>query len=207
MRYKTYNQRQAHEKAMIRNIGELLNEKYNLTPEQAINVTTPKPLTNGSICIDHWGARLHNGKASKFPLKNDARNRMKIIFYRTALLNTFSMMPEELKEAVKARQQILLDNGIIKVTAKLATYNTGNGNSINLLERGGMMPVRTYPSYLTPTAIKTYHAEVWQPIHDMGNTIKASDLGSSLRHSLLKAGLTSLALHLTKLQLINQCLK
>jgi hypothetical protein len=207
MRYKTYLARQAHEKAMIRNIGELLNEKYNLTPEQAINVTTPKPLTNGSICIDHWGAKLHNGRASKFPLRNDARHRMKIIFYRTALLNTFSMMPTALKEAVKARQKALLDNGIIKITAKLATYDTGNGNNINLLERGGMMPVRTYPSFLVKTAVKNHHGELWQDIYDSGNTLKASDLGSNLRYSLLNAGLTSLALHLTKLQLINQCLK
>jgi hypothetical protein len=132
---------------------------------------------------------------------------MKIIFYRTALLNTFSMMPEELKEAVKARQQILLDNGIIKVTAKLATYDTGNGNNINLLERGGMMPVRTYPSYLIKTAVVKNHHGVWQDIYDNGNTLKASDLDSNLRYSLLNAGLTSLALHLTKLQLINQCLK
>lgn len=117
------------------------------------------------------------------------------------------MMPEELKEAVKARQQILLDNGIIKVTAKLATYNTDNGNNINLLERGGMMPVRTYPSYLIKGAVKNHHGEVWEPIHKMGNTLKASDLGSNLRYALLNAGLTSLALHLTKLQLINQCLK
>lgn len=207
MRYRTYTDRQAHEKTMIRNIGELLNEKYNLTPEQAINVTTPRPLTNGSICIDHWGAKLHNGKASKFPLRRAARSRMKIIFYRTALLNTFSMMPEELKEAVKARQKSLLDNGIIKITAKLATYATGNGNNINLLERESQMPVRTYPAYLIKRAVKDHHGEVWDPIHKMGNTLKASDLGSNLRYALLNAGLTSLALHLTKLQLINQCLK
>ena len=140
MHYKTYHERQQHEKSIFDHIGEVLVNEFNLTPEQAINVTHRKPLVTGSVAIDNWGADLSSGKDVKFPLRNEARFNIRIMFFRTALLHTFSQMPPELKEAVKARQKFLLEGNIIKITPKLADYKPG-WQYTSLLERQGIMPV------------------------------------------------------------------
>jgi len=206
MHYKTYHERQQHEKSIFDHIGEVLVNEFNLTPEQAINVTHKKPLVSGSVAIDHWGADLSNGKDAKFPLRNDARFSIRIMFFRTALLHTFSQMPPELKEAVKARQKYMLDRNIIQITPKLANYKPG-WQYTALLERQGMMPVRNWGSHMVPPLLKDDHGKAWKACQEAGNELELDDLSETMQHRLRKVGLTCLALHLTKLQLINQCLK
>tara|TARA_R110002012_G_scaffold23845_2_gene80387 strand:- start:1961 stop:2530 length:570 start_codon:yes stop_codon:yes gene_type:complete len=189
---------------MLKNIADILNKEFELTPEEAINITLRRPLTSGSTYIDHWGASINNGKYKEFPLDHYDRNSMRIFWYRAALLSMFNLMPEKLREAVKKQQKHLLSIEAIKITNKLASYQEESNRSIPLLERGAMMPVRVYDQHIIPEKVRKEHGQIWKLEQE---PLELHELPTSLKERLRNAGLTVMALNLTKLQLINQCLK
>ena len=202
MTYLTYNERKKWGQSFLRNLRELLTRNYDLNPDQAANIASQRALISGRVT----SGTGYNTKIAGSTNPNNSYYNSKIFRVRGQLANTFRHMPEKLRADVNARQQEMINAKELVITPKLAHYRTSNRRALPLMSRASEMATNFHIESLLEQEQKDFYWERFEneQVNNMPHTLQNYSLPE--QQELNKLALTSLAIHLTRLQLITQCM-
>ena len=201
MTYLTYTQRRGWTRKFFEHAKEILVAEYNLDPDQALNIASRSSLLNGTTHVNNYGAVIKGSCSTG----NINKNKQRIFELRSALCTVFNHIPENMMDRIKHRQQTILNSPAMKLLPKTASYGTGHYH-FQLIERGSHVPTTHYLNTVTQSAEDSDHAQCYLDSVSQDTDFTVDDLQPLLYHHVHQTALTLLALHLTKLQLINQCM-
>jgi len=203
MAYLNYTKKQQYFKHQINCIREILTEYYNFTPEQAINALDNQSLRFGAT-INTYEVNLNTLDKNRWYYSPTAR----LANYKRALENTFNNLPKKCIADVREQQAKMLANKELVITPKMASYYKDDYYRYPVLNRGGIMVVRrSFQNIGITHDWYVQNSGWWFQEQQKYTPVLARDLPDAYREDYRKIALTRLALTLTRLQLINQCIK
>lgn len=204
MTYLSYTERKKWGQYFLRNLRELLTKNYALNPDQAANIASQRALIAGRVT----SGTGYNTKITNSTNPNHSYYNSKIFRMRAQLANTFKHMPEKLRADVNARQQEMINAKELVITPKLAHFkrNDIRGAGLPLMSRDSEMATNFHIEALLEQEQKDFYWERFEneQVNDIPHRLQNYSRNEQIE--LNKLALTSLAIHLTRLQLITQCM-